>query len=53
VHSFETPMEPLGTLCLTTIRVTHTKSTNEFTRVTSPTKVQQRALELLGVSLLM
>jgi len=53
VHSFETLMEHLGTLCLTTIRVTHTKGTNEFTRVTSPTKVQQRALDLLGVSLLM
>ncbi|WP_448382883.1 IS1634 family transposase [Desulfosoma sp.] len=53
VHSFQTLMEHLGTLCLNTIRVTHTKGMDEFTRVTSPTKVQQKALELLGVSLLM
>uniref|UniRef100_A0A832EDX1 IS1634 family transposase n=1 Tax=Desulfacinum infernum TaxID=35837 RepID=A0A832EDX1_9BACT len=53
VHSFQSLMEHLGTLCLNTIRVTHTKGTDEFTRVTSPTKVQQKALELLGVSLLM
>jgi hypothetical protein len=52
-HSFETLLADLGTLCLNTIRVTHTKGTEEFIKVTSPTKVQQRALELLGVTSLL
>ncbi len=53
VHSMETLLQDLGTLCLNKMRVTHVKGTEEFVKVTSPTKIQQRALELLGVSLML
>jgi len=47
-HSFDTLLEHLGTLSLNTIQVPHTKGTDEFAKVTSPTKVQQGAFDLLG-----
>ncbi len=53
VHSFETLLQDLGTLSLNTIRFTHAKGTKEFTKITTPTIVQQRALDLLGVPLAM
>ena len=49
VHSFETLLEDLGTICLNCIEPTD-RDVASFTMVTVPTPVQRRALELLGVS---
>ncbi|MGC8628063.1 MAG: IS1634 family transposase, partial [Acidimicrobiales bacterium] len=48
-HSFETLLKDLGTICVNTIQPTD-YSIPPFKKVTLPTPLQRRALELLGVS---
>jgi len=48
-HSFETLLADLGTICVNTIEPTD-RSIPPFMKVTLPTPLQRRALELLGVS---
>jgi hypothetical protein len=49
VHSFETLLADLGTICVNTIEPTD-RSVPSFKKVTLPTPLQRRAFELLGVS---
>jgi hypothetical protein len=49
VHSFETLLEDLGTICVNTIQPTD-PAIPPFRKVTLPTPLQHRAFELLGVS---
>jgi hypothetical protein len=49
VHSFETLLQDLGTICVNTIEPTD-RSVPPFKKVTLPTPLQRRAFELLGVS---
>ena len=48
VHSFQTLLEDLATLCRNTVRVKTTDAT--FTDFTIPTPVQDKAFMLLGIS---
>jgi hypothetical protein len=48
VHSFETLLADLGTICVNTIEPTD-QSVPSFKKVTLPTTLQLRAFELLGV----
>ena len=50
VHSFQTLIADLGTLCLNEA-VTAANPNYALTMTTRPTPLQQRALDLLGVSL--
>ena len=49
VRSFESLLEDLATICTNRIEPTD-RTLSAFTMVTSPTPVQRRAFELLGVS---
>jgi hypothetical protein len=49
VHSFKSLLGDLGTICLNKIRPTEPGLAN-FTVITTPTPIQRRAFELLGVS---
>lgn len=51
VHSFRTLLADLGTICLNTVECTLKEGSYRFSKVTRPTSVQQKALDLLGVSL--
>lgn len=51
VHSFSTLMEDLGTITLNTIRSNFEGADLIFSKMTQPTPVQQKAMDLLGVSL--
>ncbi len=48
VHSFTSLLADLGTICANQIQPAHDMPT--FTKLTTPTPLQRRALELLGVS---
>jgi hypothetical protein len=50
VHSFRTLMADLGTLAKNRVRI-EGETSSEFYELTQPTALQQRALDLLGVSL--
>jgi hypothetical protein len=50
VHSFRTLLADLGTLGKNRVRVRR-ESGSEFYELTQPTTLQQRALDLLGVSM--
>ena len=52
VHSFRTLLEDLGTICLNTVECTIREGSYRFSKITRPTKLQQKALDLLGVSLI-
>jgi transposase len=52
VHSFRTLLSDLGTICLNTVECTLKEGSYRFSKVTRPTSVQQKALDLLGVSLI-
>lgn len=52
VHSFRTLLEDLGTVCLNTIECTIKEGSYRFSKITRPTSLQQKALDLLGVSLI-
>ena len=49
VHSFETLLKDLGTVCLNRVEPTD-RAVASFSLVTTPTPIQRRAFELLGVS---
>jgi len=57
VHSFQTLLQDLATVCKNTIvfkvphQVRDTQEAPTFQRITTPTPLQQRAFELLGVTL--
>ncbi|HLP87948.1 MAG TPA: hypothetical protein VK184_04995 [Nostocaceae cyanobacterium] len=52
VHSFQTLLDDLGTITKNQIQATLDGAEFVFEKITEPTKVQQRALDLLGVSLI-
>ncbi|WKX60426.1 IS1634 family transposase [Microcystis aeruginosa] len=52
VHSFRTLLEDLGTICLHTVECTIREGSYRFSKITRPTQLQQKALDLLGVSLI-
>jgi transposase len=52
VHSFRTLLDDLGTICLNTVECTLTAGKYVFNKITTPTRLQQKALNLLGVSLI-
>jgi transposase len=52
VHSFRTLLEDLGTICLNTVECTIREGSYRFSKITRPTQLQQKALDLLGVSLI-
>ncbi len=51
VHSFSTLMADLGTITLNTICSKLEEADLTFSKITQPTPLQQKALDLLGVSL--
>ena len=51
VHSFDTLLEDLSTLCRNTIQPTGAGTGEGFYKLTEPTPVQAKALDLLGVTL--
>jgi transposase len=51
VHSFSTLMADLGTITLNTIRSNFEGADITFSKITQPTPLQQKAIDLLGVSL--
>jgi hypothetical protein len=53
VHSFQTLLSDLATIARNTVEVKHTGNAPvTFEKLTRPTRVQQRALDLLGVGLI-
>ena len=52
VHSFRTLLEDLGTICLNTVECTIREGSYRFSKITRPIQLQQKALDLLGVSLI-
>ncbi|MEM8780836.1 MAG: hypothetical protein AAGF26_18630 [Cyanobacteria bacterium P01_G01_bin.49] len=52
VHSFSTLMADLGTITLNSIQSKVDGNLISFEKITQPTTLQQKALDLLGVSLL-
>lgn len=50
VHSFRTVLDDLGTLAKNRVRV-RGETGSEFYELTHPTTLQQRALDLLGITL--
>ncbi len=52
VHSFSTLMADLGTITLNTINSKLDGTEISFEKITQPTRLQKKALDLLGVSLL-
>lgn len=52
VHSFQTLMDDLATIAQNTIKSTYSEVPLSFEKITEPTILQQRALDLLSVSLI-
>jgi len=52
VHSFQTLLDDLGTICLNTVEAVVAGKKIMFEKITRPTSLQQKALDLLGVSLM-
>jgi hypothetical protein len=52
VHSFRTLMEDLATITKNTIQANCSEVSLSFGKITQPTSLQQRALDLLSVSLI-
>jgi transposase len=51
LHSFRTLLEDLGTICLNKVECNFPKGKYSFEKITRPTTLQQKALDLAGVSL--
>ena len=49
VHSFNTLLQELGTLCRNRCRIQADPSGSTFTQETQPTRLQARVFELLGL----
>ncbi|MBC1194638.1 hypothetical protein H0901_04895 [Microcystis aeruginosa BLCCF158] len=52
VHSFRTLLKDLGTICLNTVECTIKKGSDRFSKITRPISLPEKALDLLGVSLI-
>ncbi len=52
VHSFRSLLEDLGTICLNTVQCTLVSGKYVFSKITQPTSLQQKTLNLLQVSLI-
>jgi transposase len=52
VHSFRTLLEDLGTICLNKVECNFEKGKASFETITRPTRLQQKALDLVGVTLI-
>ncbi len=52
VHSFSTLLKDLGTITHNKIQINLKRETVSFEKITQPTALQQKALDLLGVSLM-
>jgi transposase len=52
IHSFRTLLEDLGTICLNKVECNYAKGKSSFETITRPTRLQQKALDLVGVSLI-
>ncbi len=52
VHSFQTLLADLGTIVKNKIQSTLQGANFVFDKITEPTRVQQKALDLLGISLI-
>jgi hypothetical protein len=52
LHSFRTLLEDLGTICLNKVECNLAKGKCSFETITRPTSLQQKALDLAGVSLI-
>jgi len=52
VHSFRTLLEDLGTICLNKVECNFEKGKASFETITRPTRLQQKALDLVGVTLM-
>ncbi|MGI0480471.1 hypothetical protein ACN4EE_06740 [Geminocystis sp. CENA526] len=52
LHSFRTLLEDLGTICLHQVECNFEKGKSSFPTITQPTRLQQKALDLVGVSLI-
>jgi hypothetical protein len=52
VHSFQTLLADLGTIAHNEILATRSGASWVFDKITQPTIVQQKALDLLGISLI-
>ncbi len=53
VHSFGTLLTDLATISRNTVEIRQTDESMRFNKITRPTAVQQRALDLLGVKLIL
>jgi len=53
VHSFGTLLTDLATISRNTVEIRQTDESIRFNKITRPTAVQQRALDLLGVKLIL
>ena len=53
VHSFGTLLTDLATITRNTVEIRQTDESMRFDKITRPTAVQQRALDLLGVKLIL
>jgi transposase len=53
VHSFRTLLSDLATITRNTVEVKESAETARFEKITRPTPLQQRALDLLGVRLIL
>ena len=52
VHSFSTLLDDLATITQNKIQINLQGETVEFSKITQPTSLQQKALNLLGISLI-
>jgi transposase len=52
VHSFRTLLEDLGTICVNKVECNFEKGKASFETITRPTRLQQKALDLVGISLI-
>ena len=52
VHSFQTLLDDLATIVKNTISTTIGSKSFVFEKITQPTAIQQRAIDLLGISMI-
>jgi len=51
IHSFQSLLEDLGTICLVEVECNLAQGKSSFQTITQPTRLQQKALDLIEVSL--
>jgi transposase len=52
LHSFRTLLEDLGTICLVEVECNLAQGKSSFQTITRPTRLQQKALDLVDISLI-